>query len=129
MASSGNDGTNPFDFDVDFDKVQRRREQYLARKAAERGETLLSGMDAEDNKAAVVDDDPNSQTINQAANARLGKMTLGFKNFMNNARAAQGGVGGAVGATAGLLSDVPAQPLEPDTVQSTYVALGGVSFQ
>eukprot|EP00751_Fragilariopsis_kerguelensis_P026415 CAMPEP_0170863026 /NCGR_PEP_ID=MMETSP0734-20130129/19432_1 /TAXON_ID=186038 /ORGANISM="Fragilariopsis kerguelensis, Strain L26-C5" /LENGTH=50 /DNA_ID=CAMNT_0011237955 /DNA_START=65 /DNA_END=214 /DNA_ORIENTATION=+ len=37
--------TNPFDFDVDFDKVQKRREQYLARKAAERGEPLLSGMD------------------------------------------------------------------------------------
>lgn len=34
-------------YDVDFDKVQRRRQQYLARKAAERGEPLLSGMDAD----------------------------------------------------------------------------------
>eukprot|EP00934_Nitzschia_sp_Nitz4_P003262 Nitzschia sp. Nitz4//scaffold370_size15137//3867//7399//NITZ4_008894-RA/size15137-snap-gene-0.25-mRNA-1//1//CDS//3329549571//3252//frame0 len=40
---------SPFDFDVDFDKVQRRRDQYLAKKAAERGETLMQGMDADDN--------------------------------------------------------------------------------
>ena len=43
--------TNPFDFDVDFDKVQRRRDQYLAKKAAEKAKSdaaLLSGMDADD---------------------------------------------------------------------------------
>jgi hypothetical protein len=39
---------SPFDFDVDFEKVARRRDQALARKAAERGETLLTGMDRED---------------------------------------------------------------------------------
>lgn len=99
MASSGNDGTNPFDFDVDFDKVQKRREQYLARKAAERGEPLISGMDADDKNDG---DDPNAAR-NQAggggANAAgLGRMTLGFKNFMNNARAAQGGTGGVGGS-------------------------------
>jgi len=36
---------SPFDFDVDFAKVQRRRDAYLAKKAAERGEPLLSGID------------------------------------------------------------------------------------
>ncbi|KAG7343804.1 exocyst complex component Sec6 [Nitzschia inconspicua] len=101
MASSGNDGTNPFDFDVDFDKVQKRREQYLARKAAERGETLISGMDSDDKG---VDDDQNTGSLNQAANAGLGRMTLGFKNFMNNARASQVG-GGAIGGGAAVLEE------------------------
>jgi hypothetical protein len=90
--ATGGDGNNPFDFDVDFDKVQRRREQYLARKAAERGETLLSGMDAtttdDDNAGKESSSDGQAQ---QTANARLGKMTLGIKNFMNNARASQTG--------------------------------------
>jgi hypothetical protein len=99
MASSGNEGNNPFDFDVDFDKVQRRRDQYLARKAAERGETLLSGMDSDDK--ATGEDEQNLQPSNQAANARLGNLTLGFKNFMNNARAAQGGAGGIGGGGGG----------------------------
>jgi hypothetical protein len=31
--------------DVDFDRIAKRREQALARKAAERGETLMQGMD------------------------------------------------------------------------------------
>lgn len=42
MADPSN---NPFDFDVDFAKVQRRRDAYLAKKAAEKGETLMQGMD------------------------------------------------------------------------------------
>ena len=53
-------------FDVDFDKVQRRRQQYLARKAAERGEPLLSGMDA-DGK----DDDKQQQQQPQQPQGRF----------------------------------------------------------
>ena len=45
QQSTSNSNSNPFDFDVDFAKVQRRRDAYLAKKAAERGETLLQGMD------------------------------------------------------------------------------------
>jgi len=59
MSGTGGDAgtnTNPFDFDVDFDKVQKRREQYLARKAAERGEPLLSGMDKDGGE-----DDPDNK--------------------------------------------------------------------
>ena len=56
-SNSGGGGTNnanlppssnPFDFDVDFEKVQRRRQAAADKKARERGETLLQGMDAED---------------------------------------------------------------------------------
>lgn len=45
--AEGTGANNPFDFDVDFAKVQRRRDQYLAKKAAERGETLMQGMDTD----------------------------------------------------------------------------------
>jgi len=48
MTTNGDKKSNPFDFDVDFDKVQKRRDQYLAKKAAERGEPLLTGMDAQE---------------------------------------------------------------------------------
>ena len=60
-------------FDVDFDKVQRRRQQYLARKAAERGEPLLSGMDA-DGK----DDDKPLQQPQQQNQGRF----AGLGNFI-----------------------------------------------
>jgi hypothetical protein len=61
-------------FDVDFDKVQRRRQQYLARKAAERGDPLLSGMDADGKD----DDKPQQQTQQpQGRFAGIGK-GLGF---------------------------------------------------
>ena len=54
-SSGGAEAPSAFDFDVDFEKVQKRREQYLAKKAAERGETLLAGIDtnAEDQDGAV----------------------------------------------------------------------------
>ena len=61
-------------FDVDFDKVQRRRQQYLARKAAERGEPLLSGMDADGKD----DDKPQQQRTSQVAGGRFS----GIGNFL-----------------------------------------------
>jgi len=70
-------------FDVDFDKVQRRRQQYLARKAAERGEPLLSGMDA-DGK----DDDKPQRQPQQAAGRFSGIGNLIAKSLGN-----QGGAG------------------------------------
>jgi hypothetical protein len=48
-----------FDFDVNFEKVPKRREQYLAKKAAERGETLLAGIDTNE------DGDDGDQTSAQ----------------------------------------------------------------
>lgn len=52
---SGN-GKNPFEFDVDFDQLARRRDLVLARKAAERGETLMQGMDRDDNVTDLQED-------------------------------------------------------------------------
>ena len=80
--------------DVDFDKVQRRRQQYLARKAAERGEPLLSGMDADGKD----DDKPQQQQQGRFAGIGLGFLTnalggdnqstgtgaAGFNNSSNN---------------------------------------------
>lgn len=68
-------------FDVDFDKVQRRRQQYLARKAAERGEPLLSGMDA-DGK-----DDDKPQQQQQQAQGRF----AGIGNLIAKSLGNQGG--------------------------------------
>eukprot|EP00529_Nitzschia_sp_RCC80_P008811 CAMPEP_0113453782 /NCGR_PEP_ID=MMETSP0014_2-20120614/7529_1 /TAXON_ID=2857 /ORGANISM="Nitzschia sp." /LENGTH=1191 /DNA_ID=CAMNT_0000345175 /DNA_START=500 /DNA_END=4075 /DNA_ORIENTATION=+ /assembly_acc=CAM_ASM_000159 len=81
-GGSGKDGANPFDVDVDFDKVQKRREQYLARKAAERGETLMQGMD----KDGTGDDEdgmmgPGGQGMN---NQGLNRFTRGFQTFIKS---------------------------------------------
>jgi len=70
--------------DVDFDKVQRRRQQYLARKAAERGEPLLSGMDYDGKD----DDKPQREASQpQGRFAGLGKM---LANRMGSNQAATG---------------------------------------
>jgi hypothetical protein len=104
--------SNPFDFDVDFDKVAKRREQYLARKAAERGETLLSGMDNDGNNDNPTDGDNNATTNNNTTDdtgpqgQALRQMTRGLQFLMtkgNNAAAnirvsGMGGVGGDANA-------------------------------
>jgi hypothetical protein len=72
------DGANPFEFDVDFDKVQKRREQYLARKAAERGETLMQGMD----KDGMGDDDDGMGGAQGLNNQGLNRFTRGLQTLM-----------------------------------------------
>jgi hypothetical protein len=104
--TSNNDGAdggaNPFGVDVDFDKVQKRREQYLARKAAERGEPLMSGMDKDGNDD---DDDNSAPTQPQGRFAGVGKglnflmKGAGGANINNNADGGGGGGGGTLTST------------------------------
>lgn len=102
----GGGGSNPFDFDVDFDKVQRRREQYLARKAAERGEPLLSGMDSHGDAAggdvAGNDRDGDGEDGAGGAQALRQNVTRGLQFLMTKGNVAAanirvGGIGGGGG--------------------------------
>ncbi|KAL3917707.1 MAG: hypothetical protein SGILL_004586 [Bacillariaceae sp.] len=79
----------------------------MDRKAGERGGTRMSGMDADGDNNDRGGDVGDGKDLQQAANARLGKMTLGFKNFMNNQRQqGQGGAGGGIDMKTGKpLSD------------------------
>lgn len=70
-SNNNNNNASPFDFDVDFDKVQRRRDQYLAKKAAERGEPLLHGMDADSSQDPTAAD-AGADASNHAATAKPG---------------------------------------------------------
>lgn len=117
--------SNPFDFDVDFDKVAKRREQYLARKAAERGETLLQGMDA-DGDGPDGDNNNNNATTNNndgsggdggGQGQALRQMTRGLQFLMtkgNNAAANIRVSGINVGGIAGIGDNT--SNLEPGVV-------------
>jgi len=53
--------SNVFDVgDVDFDRIKKRRDQALARKAAERGETLMQGMDKDTTQDEQEEEDTSS---------------------------------------------------------------------
>ena len=97
-SSAGAGGANPFDFDVDFDKVQKRREQYLARKAAERGEPLMSGIDKQDG-------DNNDNDDNSAPSQPQGRFAGVGKglNFLMKSRNTSGtsGSGNDITSSAG----------------------------
>mmetsp|Transcript_13083 Transcript_13083/g.30965 ORF Transcript_13083/g.30965 Transcript_13083/m.30965 type:complete len:1087 (+) Transcript_13083:268-3528(+) len=52
---------NVFDVgDIDFDRIAKRRDEALKRKAAERGETLLQGMDKDTTQDEQEEEDANS---------------------------------------------------------------------
>lgn len=67
--------SNVFDSvgDVDFDRIAKRRDEALRRKAAERGETLLQGMDK--------DTVPEEQEEEDAASGRQYGMRWGWKGW------------------------------------------------
>lgn len=77
-------------FDVDFDKVARRRQQYLARKAAERGEPLLSGMDADDSN----NNNSKPQAAPQQPQGRFAGIGKGFGFLAKGLQNAATGGGG-----------------------------------
>jgi hypothetical protein len=109
---------NAFDFDVDFDKVQKRRAQYLAKKAAEKGDTLLQGVDAQDGTAnghdGQLDDGTDGhQQHNNANPANQIGFARGLKWLRGNA-----------GATSGVPLGPDGQPLE-DGKEPEEILFGG----
>eukprot|EP00980_Cylindrotheca_fusiformis_P031266 scaffold26097_cov108-Cylindrotheca_fusiformis.AAC.2 len=72
---------NVFDIgDVDFDRIAKRRQQALARKAAERGETLMQGMDKDPSSSGGVEE----VTEEEAPPRQYGMRAWGFRWGVGN---------------------------------------------